>query len=88
MAEIIAFPTKKARIKYDFADVVECAFCVTAVNLWGNMYNKPLASPHNLHEFEPAFVLDCVQKSATSNVFSATARHTFSRIGHMIQAQI
>ena len=47
MAEIIPFPTRQPQVKYDFADVIECAFCVTAVNLWGNMYNKPLASPTN-----------------------------------------
>ena len=88
MAEISPFPTRQPQVKYDFADVIECAFCVTAVNLWGNMYNKPLASPTNLQDFEPTFVLDCVQKAATSNVFSLPARHTFNRIGNMIEQQL
>lgn len=88
MAEIIEFPVIKKSIRYKFADVVEEAFAVTAVNLWGNMYNMPLASPHNLHEFDSEFVLTCLNKAANSDVFSLRARKTYSKIYSDITKQL
>lgn len=88
MAEIIDFPVIKKQIRYKFADVIEEAFAVTAINLWGNMYNMPLASPHNLHEFDGDFVLTCLNKAANSDVFSVRARRTYSKIYTDISKQL
>ena len=46
MADIIPFPKKEVKPKLHFEDVVETALTVTAVNLYGNMYNAPLATPN------------------------------------------
>ena len=51
MAKIIPFP-KKQKPKLEFEDVVETALTVTAINLYGNMYNSPLATPYDLHTFD------------------------------------
>ena len=51
MAKIIPFP-KKQKPKLEFEDVVETALTVTAINLYGNMYNSPLATPYDLDTFD------------------------------------
>jgi len=61
MAKIIPFP-KKQKPKLEFEDVVETALTVTAVNLYGNMYNTPLATPYDLDTFDLVYIKDCVDK--------------------------
>ena len=86
MAEIIPFPKKKEKLK--FKDVVETALTVTAVNLYGNMYNTPLATPNDLHTFDLIYIKDCVDKAARSNVFSVPAREKFTSISYMIKSKM
>jgi hypothetical protein len=88
MAEIIPFPKKEVKSKLDFEDVVETALTVTAVNLYGNMYNSPLATPHDLDTFDIYYIKDCVDKASRSNVFSQPAREKFTSISSMIQSKL
>ena len=87
MAEIIPFPKKKLE-KLKFEDVVETALTVTAVNLYGNMYDTPLATPNDLHTFDLIYIKDCVDKASRSNVFSSPARAKFSDISAMIKQKL
>ena len=86
MAVIIPFPKKKE--KFEFKDVVETALTVTAVNLYGNMYDTPLATPNDLHTFDLIYIKDCVDKASRSNVFSLPAREKFAGISSMIKKQL
>ena len=87
MAEIIPFP-QKISPRYEFNDVVQCALTVTALNLYGNMYNNPVAGPNDLHTLDPYYVKDCVDKAHRSNVFSTAARSEFFQISLMIEEEL
>ena len=87
MAKIIPFP-KKQKPKLEFEDVVETALTVTANNLYGNMYNSPLATPYDLDTFDIYYIKDCVDKASRSNVFSQPAREKFTSISSMIQSKM
>ena len=87
MAKIIPFP-KKPKPKLEFEDVVETALTVTAVNLYGNMYNTPLATPCDLDTFDLVYIKDCVDKASRSNVFSVPAREKFTNISTMIESKM
>ena len=86
MAEIIPFPKKKEKL--EFKDVVETALAVTAINLYGNMYDTPLATPNDLHTFDLIYIKDCVDKASRSNVFSSPARAKFSDISAKIKQKL
>ena len=79
MAEIIPFPKKKVE-RLELDDAIETALTVTAVNLYGNMYNTPLATPNDLHTFDLIYIKDCVDRASRTNVFSSPARAKFSNI--------
>ena len=87
MAKIIPFP-KKQKPNLEFEDVVETALTVTAINLYGNMYNSPLATPYDLDTFDIVYIKDCVDKASRSNVFSQPAREKFTSISSMIQSKM
>ena len=87
MAKIIPFPEKQ-KPKLEFEDVVETALTVTAVNLYGNMYNTPLATPYDLDTFDLVYIIVCVYKASRSNVFSVPAREKFTSISTMIQSKM
>lgn len=86
MAEIIPFPKKKEKL--EFKDVVETALAVTAINLYGNMYDTPLATPNDLHTFDLIYIKDCVDRASRSNVFSSPARAKFSDISAKIKQKL
>ena len=86
MAEIIPFPTPKPKL--EFGDVVKTALTITAVNLYGNMYNNPVAGPNDIHTLDITYIKDCVDKAARSNVFSISARETFRGISYMIKSKM
>lgn len=86
MAEIIPFPTPKPKL--EFEDVVETALTITAVNLYGNMYNNPVAGPNDIHTLDITYIKDCVDKAARSNVFSVSAREKFMGISYMIKSKM
>ena len=86
MAEIIPFPKKKEKL--EFKDVVETALAVTAINLYGNMYDSPLATPNDLHTFDLIYIKDCVDRASRSNVFSSPARAKFSDISAKIKQKL
>lgn len=86
MAEIIPFPKKVAKL--EFEDIVETALAVTAVNLYGNMYNNPIAGPNDIHTLDLTYIKDCVDRAARSNVFSTPAREKFVGISSMIQSKM
>ena len=87
MAEIIPFPKKKVQ-RLEFEDVVETALAVTAVNLYGNMYNNPVAGPNDIHTLDLTYIKDCVDRASCSNVFSVPAREKFSDISAMIKSKM
>ena len=86
MAEIIPFPKKVTKL--EFEDIVETALAVTAVNLYGNMYNNPIAGPNDIHTLDLTYIKDCVDRAARSNVFSVPAREKFVGISSMIQSKM
>ena len=88
MAEIIPFPQKKKQPQYNFANVAQCALTVTAVNLYGNMYDNPTAGANDLHTLDPYYVKDCVDKAQRSNVFSTAARFEFFQISLMLEKEL
>ena len=85
MAEIIPFPQKKVEPHYDFSNVVQCALTVTAVNLYGHMYDNPIAGPNDLHTLDPIYIKNCVDKARRSNVFSTAAQFQFFQISLMME---
>tara|TARA_R100000008_G_scaffold85813_2_gene76741 strand:- start:1749 stop:2015 length:267 start_codon:yes stop_codon:yes gene_type:complete len=87
MAEIIPFPKKKVA-RLEFEDVVDTALAVTAVNLYGNMYNNPVAGPEDIHTLDITYVKDCIDRASRSNVFSVPAREKFVGISSMIKSKM
>ena len=87
MAEIIPFPKKKVQ-RLEFEDVVETALAVTAVNLYGNMYNNPVAGPNDIHTLDLTYIKDCVDSGSRCNVFSIPAREKFVGISSMIKSKM
>lgn len=87
MAEIIPFPKKKLK-RFKFKDEIETALAVTAVNLYGNMYDNPVAGPNDIHTLDLTYIKDCVDRASCSNVFSVPAREKFSDISAMIKSKM